>query len=253
MESSVTQSRCGPTRSSHRAGRHKGQPTQNPAWPSHGLRAISGSSIHSIIGVGRSLAPLANRSRPIRPPGHPVQAAAVVSIGRIKWRFSKIVNLVSAKNRMILQNRWPNGRGNGRLVPWPPPLPRPDTMQDQRNDSQFVGGDKARSGNFLNNISPDRSAGRAELGQVVADLRFPCRVAAAHVADPAKDGRLQIPRAVVPAKHPEIAAVAVRVADIANSHAPIAILENCPQADGSIIIPAVLCRWLGKDRIGGNG
>jgi seryl-tRNA synthetase len=39
---------------------------------------------------------------------------------------------------------------------------------------------------------------------------------------------------------------------IAVSRALIAILENCQQADGSILIPEVLRRWLGKDRIGGT-
>jgi seryl-tRNA synthetase len=39
---------------------------------------------------------------------------------------------------------------------------------------------------------------------------------------------------------------------IAISRALIAILENCQQADGSILIPEVLRRWLGKDRIGGG-
>jgi seryl-tRNA synthetase len=40
---------------------------------------------------------------------------------------------------------------------------------------------------------------------------------------------------------------------IAVSRALIAILENCQQADGSILIPEVLRRWIGKDRIGGGG
>jgi seryl-tRNA synthetase len=39
---------------------------------------------------------------------------------------------------------------------------------------------------------------------------------------------------------------------IAVSRALIAILENCQQADGSIIIPEILRRWVGKDRIGGH-
>jgi seryl-tRNA synthetase len=39
---------------------------------------------------------------------------------------------------------------------------------------------------------------------------------------------------------------------IAISRALIAILENCQQADGSILIPEVLRRWVGKDRIGGG-
>lgn len=38
---------------------------------------------------------------------------------------------------------------------------------------------------------------------------------------------------------------------IAISRALIAVLENCQQADGSIAIPQVLRRWVGKDRIGG--
>lgn len=38
---------------------------------------------------------------------------------------------------------------------------------------------------------------------------------------------------------------------IAVSRALIAILENCQQADGSILIPEVLRRWVGKERIGG--
>jgi seryl-tRNA synthetase len=40
---------------------------------------------------------------------------------------------------------------------------------------------------------------------------------------------------------------------VAISRALIAILENCQQADGSILIPEALRRWVGKDRIGGNG
>jgi seryl-tRNA synthetase len=40
---------------------------------------------------------------------------------------------------------------------------------------------------------------------------------------------------------------------IAISRALIALLENCQQADGSILIPEVLRRWVGKDRIGGGG
>ena len=40
---------------------------------------------------------------------------------------------------------------------------------------------------------------------------------------------------------------------IAVSRALIAILENCQQPDGSILVPEVLQRWVGKERIGGNG
>jgi seryl-tRNA synthetase len=40
---------------------------------------------------------------------------------------------------------------------------------------------------------------------------------------------------------------------IAVSRALIAILENGQQPDGSIIVPAILQRWVGKERIGGNG
>jgi seryl-tRNA synthetase len=40
---------------------------------------------------------------------------------------------------------------------------------------------------------------------------------------------------------------------VAISRALIAILENYQQADGSIVIPEVLRRWVGKDRIGSNG
>jgi seryl-tRNA synthetase len=40
---------------------------------------------------------------------------------------------------------------------------------------------------------------------------------------------------------------------IAISRALIAILENYQQADGSIAVPEALRRWVGKDRIGGNG
>jgi len=40
---------------------------------------------------------------------------------------------------------------------------------------------------------------------------------------------------------------------IAISRALIAILENYQQADGSIAIPEVLRKWVGKERIGGNG
>jgi seryl-tRNA synthetase len=40
---------------------------------------------------------------------------------------------------------------------------------------------------------------------------------------------------------------------VAISRALIAILENCQQADGSILIPEVLRKWVGKERIGGSG
>jgi seryl-tRNA synthetase len=40
---------------------------------------------------------------------------------------------------------------------------------------------------------------------------------------------------------------------IAISRALIAILENYQQPDGSIVVPEVLRRWVGKERIGGNG
>jgi seryl-tRNA synthetase len=40
---------------------------------------------------------------------------------------------------------------------------------------------------------------------------------------------------------------------VAISRAVIAILENYQQADGSIAIPEVLRKWVGKERIGGNG
>jgi seryl-tRNA synthetase len=40
---------------------------------------------------------------------------------------------------------------------------------------------------------------------------------------------------------------------IAVSRALIAILENYQQADGSIAVPEALRRWIGKDRVGGNG
>lgn len=36
---------------------------------------------------------------------------------------------------------------------------------------------------------------------------------------------------------------------IATSRTPLAILENYQQADGSVIIPAVLRKWMGKDKI----
>jgi seryl-tRNA synthetase len=39
---------------------------------------------------------------------------------------------------------------------------------------------------------------------------------------------------------------------VAISRALIAILENYQQADGSILIPEVLRKWMGKDRIGGG-
>ncbi len=39
---------------------------------------------------------------------------------------------------------------------------------------------------------------------------------------------------------------------VAISRALIAILENYQQADGSILIPEVLRKWVGKERIGGN-
>jgi seryl-tRNA synthetase len=37
---------------------------------------------------------------------------------------------------------------------------------------------------------------------------------------------------------------------VAISRALIAILENYQQADGSIVIPEVLRKWVGKERIG---
>lgn len=40
---------------------------------------------------------------------------------------------------------------------------------------------------------------------------------------------------------------------VAVSRALIAILENYQQADGSVAVPEALRRWVGKDRIGGNG
>jgi seryl-tRNA synthetase len=40
---------------------------------------------------------------------------------------------------------------------------------------------------------------------------------------------------------------------VAISRAIIAILENCQQADGSILVPEVLRPWVGKDRIGATG
>ncbi len=40
---------------------------------------------------------------------------------------------------------------------------------------------------------------------------------------------------------------------VAISRALIAILENCQQADGSILVPQVLQKWVGKERIGGGG
>jgi seryl-tRNA synthetase len=40
---------------------------------------------------------------------------------------------------------------------------------------------------------------------------------------------------------------------VAVSRALIAILENYQQADGSILVPEVLRKWVGKDRFGGNG
>jgi seryl-tRNA synthetase len=40
---------------------------------------------------------------------------------------------------------------------------------------------------------------------------------------------------------------------VAVSRALIAILENYQQADGSIAVPETLRRWVGKERIGGNG
>ena len=36
---------------------------------------------------------------------------------------------------------------------------------------------------------------------------------------------------------------------IATSRTPLAILENCQQADGSVIIPEVLRKWMGKEKI----
>lgn len=39
---------------------------------------------------------------------------------------------------------------------------------------------------------------------------------------------------------------------VANSRAMIAILENCQQADGSIVVPEVLQKYVGKARIGGG-
>jgi seryl-tRNA synthetase len=40
---------------------------------------------------------------------------------------------------------------------------------------------------------------------------------------------------------------------VAISRALIAILENCQQADGSIIVPEVLRPYVGTERFGGNG
>jgi seryl-tRNA synthetase len=40
---------------------------------------------------------------------------------------------------------------------------------------------------------------------------------------------------------------------IAVSRALIAILENYQQADGSVLVPEALRRWVGKDRIGASG
>jgi seryl-tRNA synthetase len=40
---------------------------------------------------------------------------------------------------------------------------------------------------------------------------------------------------------------------VAVSRALIAILENCQQADGSILVPEALRKWVGKHRIGGGG
>ncbi|MEX2168531.1 MAG: serine--tRNA ligase [Pirellulales bacterium] len=40
---------------------------------------------------------------------------------------------------------------------------------------------------------------------------------------------------------------------VAVSRAIIAILENCQQADGSILVPEVLRKWVGKERIGAVG
>ncbi len=40
---------------------------------------------------------------------------------------------------------------------------------------------------------------------------------------------------------------------VAISRAILAILENCQQPDGSILVPEVLRPWVGKERIGGNG
>ena len=37
---------------------------------------------------------------------------------------------------------------------------------------------------------------------------------------------------------------------IAVSRALIAIMENCQHADGSIMVPEVLQKWVGKERIG---
>ena len=37
---------------------------------------------------------------------------------------------------------------------------------------------------------------------------------------------------------------------VAISRAIIAILENCQQPDGTIIVPEVLQKWIGKERIG---
>jgi seryl-tRNA synthetase len=39
---------------------------------------------------------------------------------------------------------------------------------------------------------------------------------------------------------------------VAISRALIAIIENCQQPDGSILVPEVLRKWVGKERIGGN-
>jgi seryl-tRNA synthetase len=39
---------------------------------------------------------------------------------------------------------------------------------------------------------------------------------------------------------------------VAISRALIAIIENCQQPDGSILVPEVLRKWVGKERIGGE-
>ena len=36
---------------------------------------------------------------------------------------------------------------------------------------------------------------------------------------------------------------------IATSRTPLAILENYQQADGAVVIPTVLRKWMGKDKI----
>ena len=47
----------------------------------------------------------------------------------------------------------------------------------------------------------------------------------------------------------ELLVFLVRHKNVAVTRAILAILENCQESDGSVVIPDVLRPWVGKDRI----